>query len=167
MDKAIYQIYDSHLTLGEGLKEYYKINHEFIEGGDFLGMPGAIVKEHDALHVLFGFGTESKEELLLEMFTLLGCKTKPKRVSFITKINFFKEVLLMFGPYRLTKRLLLSIPEVLKLGLMILYAPKKWPHYGYEKYLNTPLWKLRMEFGIWNLTDLGTEKKKARSLAAD
>jgi ubiquinone biosynthesis protein Coq4 len=139
---------DTNLTLREGIEQYYSMNPEFGNGQSFLGMDAQAIKEHDAVHVVFGLSTSSREELLVEVITALGCKVGTKNVLDSFKKSFFIEVLKLFGPYRLIKRFLFTFPDVIKTSIMCLRLHKRWPHNKYEGYLDHPLVEIRKQFNI-------------------
>ena len=136
------------LTLREGLEEYYKKNPEFEIDISLLGMPINTVKAHDIAHIVFGLGTSSAEELLLETRTFFGCQIGVKTYAKVIKQGFIIELLKMFGPFRLIRRFVLTFPKVFLTALQSILMKKKWPHFGYEEYLDIPLYKIREEFGI-------------------
>ncbi len=140
------------LTLREGLEEYYQKNPSFEIDIGLLGMPINTVKAHDVAHVVFGLGTSSAEELLLETRTFFGCQIGVKTYAKVIKQGFIIELLKMFGPLRLIRRFVLTFPKVFQTALQCILMKKKWPHFGYENYLDTLLYKIREEFGIKVIT---------------
>ncbi len=143
-----YQKQDSGMTLTEGLAEYYRVHPEFDGKTDFLGQPRETVKAHDVCHVVFGLGATSEEELIVEVWTFLGCSIPVKKIAEAKKTQFTIELLNYFGPYRLIKRFILTFPRVARASFAALRMKKRWPHFGYEPYLGMPLHQIRLEFGI-------------------
>ena len=78
------------LTVKEGLEQYYSENPDFAIGVDFLGQSSEIVKAHDVIHVVFGLGPSSSDELVVEMYTFFGSKFGKKDIQKIQKKNFVK-----------------------------------------------------------------------------
>ncbi len=148
MSKYAYQSPDTNQTLQMGLDEYYKNHPDFVDSDGFLGQEASVVKAHDAAHVFFGLGPTSAEELLVEVMTVLGCKLPPKKMTNIVKKGFIGKVVGHFGIWRLTKRLLTTLPRVIRAAYRAVRMKKKWPHFDYEQYLGRPLKDLREEFGI-------------------
>ena len=139
---------DCNLTLKESLQEYYNKNPGFTIDGGLLGMDKEIIQGHDVAHVVFGLGTSSAEELQLEFRTVFGCKIGAKKYTKIIKDSFILELFKTFGIYRLIKRFILTFPKVIKTIIQSIQMKKRWPHYDYNQYLNTPLSEIRKEFGI-------------------
>ena len=115
-------------------------------------MPINTVKSHDIAHVVFGLGTSSAEELLLETRTFFGCQIGVRTYAKVIKQGFIIKLLKMFGPFRLIKRFILTFPKVFQTAFQSFLMKKKWPHFDYESYLDIPLYIIREEFGIEVIT---------------
>lgn len=148
MDRCAYEQPQSMQTLQAGLEEYYRTNPEFNGTGDFLGQPRPTVIAHDVCHVVFGLGGSSEEELIVECMTAFACYLSFQQIKKIPKIKLGIELWKTFGPWRLAKRFVLTIPRMTRAIWMALHMKKKWPHFEYQEYLNKPLNELRAEFGI-------------------
>ena len=67
------------LTLKKGLNEFYSTNPQLnlkfnnSEASD-------LIKQHDAIHVVFGCTTELKDEVLADFWTVFGTNTFFKRI---------------------------------------------------------------------------------------
>ncbi len=143
-----FQDLDSPLTLREGLEEYYRKNPGFTGTDDFLGQSRQTVIDHDACHVVFGIGTSSQEELMIETITAFGCIVPLKKIPEITRPKFFVALVDHFGPFRMVRRFILSVPKIIETLLMIFGMKKRWPHFDYARYMDIPLKDIRKEFGI-------------------
>ncbi len=136
------------MTLRQGLDEYYTKNPEFNGTDEFLGQPRDIVVAHDVCHVVFGLGGTAKEELQVEVVTLIGCVLPLKKVQEIPKVKLAKGLWKLFGPWRLVRRFVLTAPQMARIFFMAIRMKKKWPHFDYQKYMDVPLADIRKEFGI-------------------
>jgi hypothetical protein len=143
-----YQSWTTTQTLAEGLAEYYAVNPTFAGEADFLGQPRATVMAHDVCHVLLGLGPSSEEELIVETFTALGCSFPLREIIAFRKKAFAAELLRSFGVWRLVRRLVLSLPRVLRTVLVCLRMPRRWPHQEWHPYEDVPLSQLRRQFGL-------------------
>lgn len=148
MTAYAYQEPASPMTLRQGLDEYYQVNSGFNGTGEFLGQTRDVVTGHDVCHIVFGQGTTTREELVIETLTVIACHLPLQKLRKIPKVKFFVEIWKMFGPWRLAKRFVLTTPRMLRAVLMALRMKKKWPHFDYERYLDVPLAQIRQEFGI-------------------
>ncbi len=149
-----YQFQDPYttLTLREGLREYYEKNPEFVSDADFLAQPRDIVQAHDACHVLFGLTEATRDELLVEVWTAFGCRFTLKDIRKARKIAFVWELWKTFGIYRLVKKLVANMVPVARTIYAARHMKRRWPHAGYEAYLDIPLRDLRRDFGIQLVT---------------
>lgn len=139
---------DSLLTLREGLEEYYRVNPGFTGTDDFLGQSRQTVIDHDVCHVVFGVGTSSKEELMIETITAFGCQVPIKKIPEITQPKFFVAIIKHFGLFRLIRRFVLTTPKIAETLFMVKRMKKRWPHFSYAEYMDMPLKDIREEFGI-------------------
>ena len=143
-----YQSWTTTQTLAEGLAEYYAVNPTFAAETDLLGQPRATVVAHDVCHVLLGMGPSSEEELVVEVFTALGCSFSFREVVAFRKKAFATELLRTFGVRRMVRRLVLSLPRVLRAVWACLRMTRRWPHQAWQPYQDVPLVQLRREFGL-------------------
>ncbi len=139
---------DSALTLRQGLDEYYAANPGFKGEGAFLSQPRETIVAHDVCHVVFGLGASSEEELIVEVWTFFGTILPFKKIQEAPKAEFAADLLKTFGPWRLIRRFVLTTPRMLRAFIAVLRMKKRWPHFGYEKYMDMPLSEIRREFGI-------------------
>lgn len=144
-----YKDIDATMTLQEWLDQYYAENPTFAIWEDLLWQSWETVQAHDIIHVVFGLNSNSADELIVEMWTIFGCDIPMKKIIEVSTSGFFKELRKTFGPYRLVKRLILTLPRVVKVVFYALFRlKKKWNHFEYHQYLNTPLNQIRKEFWI-------------------
>ena len=143
-----YQSWTTTQTLAEGLAEYYAVNPTFAGETDLLGQPRATVVAHDVCHVLLGLGAGSEEELVVEVFTALGCSFSFRDVAAFRKKAFATALLRTSGVRRLLRRLVVSLPRVLRAAWVCLRMTRRWPHQAWQPYQGVPLAQLRRQFGL-------------------
>lgn len=142
-----YRKQNSPQTLREGLDEYYAANPTF-QFGEFLGMPRDVVRAHDVCHIVFGCGSSAADELVIETWTVLGTYIHPRRYAEMVRDGIGGEIVRTFGLYRLFRRLWLTGPRVARTMWAARKLRKRWPHFDYAAYWNTPLCDIRREFNI-------------------
>ncbi len=98
--------------------------------------------------MVFGLGASSEEELIVEVWTFFGCILPIKKVMEAPKVEFAKDLLKTFGPWRLVRRFVLTSPRMIRAFIAALRMKKRWPHFDYQQYMDVPLAEIRREFGI-------------------
>ncbi len=148
MSQLAYQDPACELTLRQGLEEYYGANPGYDGKGDFLGQPRETVVAHDVAHIVFGLGSSSAEEVVVEVLTVFGCRMTVQNIIKQPKVKLGVSLWKTFGPWRLVRRAVLSTPRMLRAMWMGMHMKKRWPHFAYQPYLDISLRELRTEFGI-------------------
>ena len=142
-----YRKQDATQTLREGLDEYYATNPSF-QFGEFLGMHREVVQAHDVCHIVFGCGSTAADELIVETWTVLGTYIPARQYVEMLGNGLSGQIVRTFGVFRMLRRLGLTAPRVAKTIWAARKLHKRWPHFDYEKYWDTPLCEIRREFGI-------------------
>ena len=147
-----YQEQNSELTLKEGLEEFYLINPHFKELSEIDGKKGLFF-QHDITHVIFGLGTNIKEEHLLDSWALWGCKIKWKTMYEYMKHPAIKEITKKIykdlGVLGIIKKIIIMIPLKLLVVFRALRMKKKWDYHNVtEEQLILKISDIRKEYHI-------------------
>ena len=135
------------LTLTEGLNEFYSINPQLnlkfsnSEASD-------LIKNHDAIHVVFGCTTELKDEVLADCWTIFGTKFSLKEYVSLLKMDEIKEIVMQPGIPATIGAFVVATPKILRLIFIARGMTKKWDLSDRDRYLDTPLNVIREEFNI-------------------
>ena len=140
------------MTLKEGIDIYQKYLYRHQKKIMIDQENEALIRNHDATHVIFGLDTTLEEEAMLDTWVLFGTNFKFKDLSKYNKKPEIKDLqkklfseLGIFGLLRLYKNVLRKKITIFKRTRSM---KKKWPFQFPESYLDISILKLRDEYGI-------------------
>ena len=145
-----YQFPDSTMTLREGLVEYYRVNAGLSNPVHIKNETSAsYFHNHDSTHVVFGTHTGEIHEGVNDLWTIFGVDIRfrdyvsgffatDESTQIAKQFNFRNSISLIWNSLRL-------VPEIRRRTKAM---SKKWPWTPTENMLDTPLDKLRAEYGI-------------------
>jgi ubiquinone biosynthesis protein Coq4 len=103
---------------------------------------------HDVIHVISGLGTEITEESLVDAFTF-SCTDLPLKTALsYAQLPEVKALFKHLNIWQVVKGSLCAIPKAFKLWRASKQMPKKWPFFGWQRYLDTPIKDIRKEYNI-------------------
>jgi len=135
-------------TLAEGLAEYFAANL-LLKRESTLHSPQArqFFLAHDTVHVLYGCGTTMSDEAVVKLASLFGTTggfqvlrgyVNHETLDIYTKLPLGSTLFaFLLAPYLVVRTLWRCARQ-----------RQRWPWVKHEKYLGTPLYKLRSQFGI-------------------
>lgn len=145
-----YQAQDSLLTLREGLDEYHAANPGLLApdaaSTDSLG---SYLNNHDVSHVVFGTDTSLRGEMVQDLWTFLAIDVSPRRyVQDFVKEEEGKKIMkeaLVWGTVTGLVWLIGKLPVLLARSMRM---SSKWTWDAWQPHLDTPLVRIREQFGI-------------------
>ena len=142
-----YQRPDTHLTLAEGLREYYASREGLVSGRGVSDAAREFFRCHDAAHVVFGCSTALVDEAAVKVWSFLGTTgglavwrgyRLPESKEIYEQITCRDTVETAF---RAATALPLVVWRCLRLR-------RRWPWADFDQHLGTPLREIRSEYGI-------------------
>jgi len=136
------------LTLQEGLDAFNKKNAKYFSDRDTSEEAKEFFRCHDIAHVVFGCDTSIYGEGVVKIWTVFGTS-----LGFWKHITGYQEAdaFALFGMYswgHVAKNLLglfISIPSII---IRAKRMSKLWHWSDFERYMDTPIDKIREEFNI-------------------
>lgn len=139
----------STMTLREGETEFHSTIQGLVTDDK---MSSEKVKElfrhHDRCHVVFGCDTTVADEGFVDTWTIFGSDIVVKVYFDYLKSPEVKELFDNIGFMRSLLESIKSSPRLFEVFMNARAMKKRWPFYGSEAYLDTPLKDIREEFGI-------------------
>lgn len=145
-----YQAQDSHLTLAEGLAEYYAVNGSRVAPPPSLPLESqALFRNHDVCHVIFGLDTTLADEGMADVRTLLSCDVGWRRYArYMTSDPEAKAIFKELGYGRALWTTLAVFPRLVRAIGEMPRMSKKWPWETPPDHFDRSLADLRSEYGI-------------------
>ncbi len=147
-----YMHQDATMTLREGLEELRRATPDLLEPSDMPENIGRFFAAHDICHVVFGTDTSLPNEAMTDTWTLAGTNVELRDLLAYYKQEDSRKVLndLMreLGWWRTIWASIGALPKVARVIWSARRMTRKWPIYGNEVYLDTPLGELREMFNI-------------------
>lgn len=144
-----YKKIDTDLTLREGMKELR--DFEGVDGDVALKVGEEmqkVLKAHDSVHVVFGCDTSMDDEALAHFVMIFNTDVKLRDMREVAQNKDHKHIVGGHSKKAIFKVLLGAGTDLFRALRQKKQMPKKWSWWGYEKYLDMPIIKIREEFGI-------------------
>jgi hypothetical protein len=145
-----YQLQESTMTLEEGLAEYYRVNPGLDDPKNIENSESALwFRRHDTTHVIFGTHTGDLNEGCNDYYTLFGVE-----LSFwaylrgYAKTEQSKGITAYYVKWDTLRMLWMTLVLTLPVRRLAKAMHKKWPWHPTQEMYQTPLAKLRAEYGI-------------------
>lgn len=142
-----YQVQHSSQTLADGIAEYYAVHTDQLRTRKFSAEAKEFYRCHDVAHVLFGCDISLSHELIVKINSIFGTSAgigvlKGYRLA-ESKEGYAQ--LALKDILTTTAKSLLLIPKTL---YRCSQMHKRWHWDTFENYLDTPLERIRKEFGV-------------------
>jgi hypothetical protein len=142
-----YEFSSSTQTLAEALAEYYAVNPDLKRGGSLSPEAQQFFRCHDAVHVLYGCGTSMPDEAIVKLASLFGTTgglSVLQGYRLHESLDIYRQL-----PLRSTLVALLIAPYLIARTIWRCFRQRDaWPWSLHDQYMNSPLDKLRIRFGI-------------------
>lgn len=142
-----YQVQHSSQTLAEGIAEYYAVHAEQVRTRQFSAEAEEFYRCHDVAHVLFGCDISLGDELIVKISSVFGTSAGlgVLRGYRLAESKEGYAELAVTDILITTAKSLLLIPKTL---YRCSRMHKRWHWDTYECYLDSPLERIRQEFGV-------------------
>lgn len=107
-----------------------------------------LFRHHDRCHVVFGCDTTTANEGFVDTWTIFGTDIDVKVYFDYLKSPEVKKLFEEVGFVRSLLESIRSSPRLFEVFMNARAMKKRWPFFGSEAYLDTPLEDIREEFGI-------------------
>lgn len=138
---------DTTQTLADGLREYYATNPSLVRGPQLSADAQEFFRCHDAVHVVYGCGTQLSHEAVVKLASLFGTTegfSVMRGYQLHESLDIY-EALKLTDILRTAFHAPIIAPRTI---LRCLRQKKKWPWRDFSAYDDAPLAHLREEFGI-------------------
>ncbi len=141
-----YQQQNSQMTLREGLAEF-RANLKEVAGGEGSEAQN-LFNAHDAVHVVFGCGSDLTHETLADVWTLCASDVKLRNYLGYLNVNEALELVKKESPSAMLLGVIKALPSAAKVWLRSRKMTKPWPFQGSAEFLDKPLCEIRKRFNI-------------------
>ncbi len=144
-----YQDQDSTMTLREGFEEF-RSGFEGLVTEDKMQSDKAkdMFLHHDRCHVIFGCDTTPGNEAMVDTWSIFGTDVSVKAYAEYSKLPEVQGILKETGFMRMLLESMKASPKAFEAFMHARAMHRKWPFFGGEEYLDTPLKQIREQFGI-------------------
>ncbi|MCA9716985.1 MAG: hypothetical protein H6713_37355 [Myxococcales bacterium] len=147
-----YMHQDSPLTLREGIEEMRRANPGLLDPSEMPADIGKFFHAHDVCHVVFGTDTSITNEAMTDTWTVTGTTVRVRDLLAYYKQEegraVINDLMREIGWLRTLWASVVAIPKVLRVIWRARRMTRKWPMYGNDAYLDTPLAELRRMYNI-------------------
>lgn len=142
-----YEHQDSTQTLTEGIAEYYDRNTHLSKLRGMSPEAQDFFRSHDVAHVVFGCNTTLPHEMVVKLSSIFGTTaglSVLKGYAMHESAEIYRE-LAFTDIVRTFFRALIIVPRTI---VQCHRQSRRWPWGEFQEYSETPLSRLRAEFGI-------------------